>query len=130
VFPATERLEAESIMSAPADPTPKDPILDALWDRVLSAWDDDKAHAALLDHALRTQTLPDIAGRYRGLVDDPARGERAKKKLDAIVIAATQSLLAMKTPRPEKIPLSITLTAFAVCALLLGWLAWAMWGPR
>ena len=30
-----------------------DPIFDALWARVLEAWDDEKRHAALLDHALR-----------------------------------------------------------------------------
>jgi hypothetical protein len=107
-----------------------DPVLDALWDRVLTAWDEDKPHAALLDHALRVQALPEVAGRYRSLVDDPARGPTAKKKLDLIVLTATQSLLAMKTPPPVKIPLPITLSAFGVCLLLLGWLAWALWGPR
>jgi hypothetical protein len=33
----------------------KDPVLEALWKRVLEAWDDDKTHAALLDHAMRSQ---------------------------------------------------------------------------
>jgi hypothetical protein len=107
-----------------------DPVIEALWDRVLAAWDDDKPHAALLDHALRAQALPELAGRYRSLVDDPARGPLAQKKLDLIVLTATQSLLAMKTPKPGKIPLAITLSAFGVCAVLLGWLAWALWGPR
>ena len=108
----------------------KDPVLDALWDRALAAWDDDKPHAALLDHALRAQTLPELAGRYRALDSDPGRGAVAKKKLDLIVLAATQSLMAMKTPKPAKTPLAITLSAFGVCFLLLGWLAWALWGPR
>jgi hypothetical protein len=112
------------------DESAKDPVLDALWDRVLTAWDDDKPHAALLEYALRSQGLPEIAGRYRTLVDDPQRGPAAKKKLELIVLTATQSLMAMKTPKPAKIPLSITLSAFGVCALLLGWLAWALWGPR
>jgi hypothetical protein len=112
------------------DESTKDPVLDALWDRVLGAWDDDKPHAALLEHALRSQGLPEIAGRYRSLVDDPQRGPAAKKKLELIVLTATQSLMAMKTPKPAKIPLAITLSAFGVCALLLGWLAWALWGPR
>ena len=68
------------------------------------------------------------AKRYRGLVDDPDKGAMAKRKLDAIVLAATQMLMAMKTPKPGKVPLPITLSAFGVCAVLLGWLAWAMWG--
>jgi hypothetical protein len=106
------------------------PVLDALWKRVLEAWDDNATHAALLDYAVRAQALPEIAGRYRALVDDPQRGPVAKKKLDGIVVAATQMLMSMKTPNPGKVPLPITLTAFAVCALMLGWLALALWGKR
>jgi hypothetical protein len=112
------------------DESARDPVLEVLWDRVLAAWEDERPHAALLEHALRAQALPELAGRYRSLVDDPARGPAAQKKLDLIVLTATQSLLAMKTPKPAKIPLPITLSAFGVCALLLGWLAWALWGPR
>jgi hypothetical protein len=110
------------------DEDPKDPVLDALWARVMEAWDDDKPHHAALEHALRVQALPDLAGRYRALVDDPAKGPRAKKRLDAIVVAATQMLMSMKTPKPGKVPLPITLTAFAICVLLLSWLGWAVWG--
>ncbi|HEX8790258.1 MAG TPA: hypothetical protein VF765_04850 [Polyangiaceae bacterium] len=106
----------------------KDPVLEALWKRVLEAWDDDKTHAALLDHALRAQLLPDIAGRYRALSEDPEKGPLAKKKLDGIVVAATQMLMSMKTPKPGKTPLPITLSAAGVAALLLGWLAWELWG--
>ena len=40
-----------------------DPVLEALWERALAAWDDDKPHAALLDHAPRAQALPALAGR-------------------------------------------------------------------
>jgi hypothetical protein len=97
---------------------------------VTSAWDDEKTHGAILDHALRAQALPELAGRYRALADDAERGPLAKKKLEVIVLAATQSMLAMKTPPRMRVPLSITLSAFALCALLLGWLAWAFWGPR
>jgi hypothetical protein len=107
-----------------------DPILDALWQRALATWDDDKVHVAVLDYALRAQALPEVAGRYRALVRDPDRGERAQKRLDALVAAATATLFATKTPKVEKVPLSITLSAFGLCAALLGWLAWALWGPR
>ena len=105
-----------------------DPVLDALWARVLEAWDDDKAHAALLDHAIRAQALPDVAGRYRSVADDPDKGALAKKKLDAIVMAATQMLMSMKTPKPGKTPLPITLSAVGISVLLLAWLAWEVLG--
>ncbi|HXN34247.1 MAG TPA: hypothetical protein VN894_20440 [Polyangiaceae bacterium] len=114
-------------MSDPADDQCSDPVTDALWKRVLDAWDDDATHAALLDHALRVQALPEIAGRYRALADDPDKGLVAKRKLDGIVVAATQLLMSMKTPNPAKVPLSITLTAFAIFVLMLGWLALAVW---
>jgi hypothetical protein len=112
------------------DDTRGDPLLEALWTRVLEAWEEDKVHGALLDYALRAEALPEIAGRYRALTSDPERGARAQKRLDALVAAATASLFATKTPKPEKLPASITLSAFGVCALLLGYLAWALWGPR
>ncbi len=113
-----------------ADEEPTDAVLEALWKRVLEAWDEEKMHAALIDHAIRERQLPEVAGRYRALADDPERGALAKKKLDAIVVAATQMLMAMKTPKPGKVPIPITLTAFGVCAVLLAWLGWAMWGHR
>jgi hypothetical protein len=109
------------------DPSEADPILEALWRRVLEAWDDDKAHAALIDHGLRTQALPELASRYRALAADADKRAVAKAKLDAIVAAATQMLWSMKTPVPGKVPLPITLSAFGICAVLLTWLAWAMW---
>lgn len=109
---------------------PVDPVLDALWKRVLESWDDERTHAALLDHAVRAQALPEIAGRYRKLADDPDKGPLAKKKLDAIVLAATQMLMSMKTPKPGKTPIGITLSAAGICLVLLGWLAYALWGPR
>ena len=110
------------------DDEPKDAVLEALWKRVLDAWNDEKTHAALIEHAMREQRLPETAGRYRALIDAPDKGAVAKRKLDAIVLAATQMLMAMKTPKPGKVPLPITLSAFGVCALLLAWLGWAMWG--
>jgi len=105
-------------------------VLEALWERVMTAWDDDAVHAALLDHAVRSQRLPEIAGRYRALAGDPDKADVAKKKLDGIVLAATQMLVAMKTPKPGKVPLPITLTAFALCVVMLGWVALAIWGKH
>lgn len=107
-----------------------DVVFEKLWQRVVEAWDDEKVHGAFLDYAIRAQKLPDAAGRYRSLKDDPARSALAKKKLDGIVLAATQMLMSMKTPPRTKVPLSITLSAFAVCLILLGWVAFLVFGRR
>jgi hypothetical protein len=107
---------------------PSDPVLEALWSRVVEAWDDEKPHAALLEHAMRAQLLPVIARRYRKLATDPTKASVANRQLDAIVQCATQALLSMKMPRPQGTPLSITLSAFGVCLFLIAWLAYAIWG--
>jgi hypothetical protein len=104
-----------------------DLVFDTLWSRVLEAWDEDRTHAALIDYALRAQRLPEAAGRYRALVGDPAKGALAKKKLDAIVIAATQMMLAMKSPPGRgKVPWPITLSALAIAAFILGLIAYGL----
>jgi hypothetical protein len=109
----------------------EDPLFEALWKRVLEAWDDDKPHAALLEHAIRAQKLPDAAGRYRALKDDKEKGARAQKKLDGIVIAATQMLMSMQTPRPPKrTPWWLTLLAGLVMVVLLGWLTMIIFRRR
>jgi hypothetical protein len=110
------------------DDEESDPVFEALWKRALDAWHEDAVHAALLNHAIRAQALPQIAGRYRALVDDPEKGAIAKMRLEGVVAAATQLLMSMKTPVPGKVPLPITLSAFAICALMLGWLALTLWG--
>lgn len=104
----------------------KDPIFEALWQKTLEAWDDDKAHAALLEHALREKMLPDLAGRYRVVRDDPERGEMANKRIDAILTAATQMLFTMKTPKPTKTPSWLFWSALLTCAVMLMYVAYAM----
>jgi hypothetical protein len=105
-----------------------DPLMDALWSRALEAWDDDKVHLALLDHAMRAQALPELAGRYRVIQDsgDEAKGPMAKKRLDAIVVAATHMLFAMKTPGREKLPRSITYSAVGICVFMVSLVAYAI----
>ncbi len=103
-----------------------DRLLEALWKQVDEGWDDEKRHAAVLEYALRSGKLPDIAGRYRLLKEDAARGPRAQKQLDAIVLSATQMMFAMKTPERAKIPLPITLSAVSVSLALLALLAYAL----
>jgi len=106
-------------------------ILDALWSRALEAWDDDKPHQALLEYALREQKLPEVAGRYREIKEkDAEKAARAQKKLDGIVIAATQMLTAMKTPERAKVPAGMTAAVLGVCLLLLAWLLHAVLARR
>jgi hypothetical protein len=100
----------------------KDAILEALWRRTLEAWDDDKPHAAVLEHALRSEKLPDLAGRYRALKDDPEKGARAAKKIDGIVVAATQMLMATKTPARTKTPWQWNAAAALMFAIVISWL--------
>lgn len=99
--------------------------MDELWAKVLEEWGDEKRHAAILAYALQTENLPDLAGRYRALKDDPEKGEYAQKRIDAIVIAATQMLAAMKTP-PPKSNKPLTIVVAILCACVMSWLAWTV----
>jgi hypothetical protein len=103
-------------------------VFEALWTRTLAAWDDDKPHRAILEHALKTEQLPDLAGRYRALSDDPVKGERAKKKIDGIVVAATQLMLATKTPVRTKTPWQWNVGAALVFMLVCAWLSYQLFG--
>jgi hypothetical protein len=127
----TDEPRTPDTASAPGEAAPPDAtgdlVFDTLWSRVLEAWDDDRTHAALIDYSLRAQRLPDAAGRYRALAGDPAKGAVAKKKLDAIVIAATQMMLAMKSPAARgKVPWPITLSALAIAAFIFGLIAYGL----
>lgn len=108
----------------------RDAIFEALWRRCLEAWDDDKPHAAILEHSLKSEKLPDLAGRYRALKDDPEKGARAQKKIDAIVVAATQMLMATKTPPRTKTPWQWTLAAGIMFIVVITYLFWALIIPH
>ncbi len=101
-----------------------DAVFNALWTRVLEAWDDDKPHQLALSYAIEHQMLPEIAGRYRKLLADAEKGARAKKKIDGIVVAATQLLLATKTPPREKVPWTWTASVAIVMVLVIAFLAY------
>ncbi|WP_146654605.1 hypothetical protein [Labilithrix luteola] len=107
-----------------------DALFTSLWNRCLEAWDDDKPHQALLDHALRNEMLPQLAGRYRSLKDDPEKGARAQKKIDGIVVAATQMLFATKTPAVTKTPWQWTASFAVACLFVLAWLTYKIFLHR
>lgn len=121
------KTESESESRPPAEDDlvsigDKDAIFEALWKRTLEAWDDDKPHAAILEHALKSEKLPDLAGRYRALKEDPEKGARAQKKIDGIVIAATQMLMATKTPARTKTPWQWVASAALMFVIVCAWL--------
>ncbi|MEO8874718.1 MAG: hypothetical protein ABI461_03945, partial [Polyangiaceae bacterium] len=64
----------------------------------------------------------------RELNDDPVKGARAKKQLNAIVVAATQMMLSTKAIRPESArpPWFVTASAVAVCLFLLMLMTYAV----
>jgi hypothetical protein len=102
-------------------------VFDALWARVLENWTDDKAHGAFLEFVIREKMLPDAAGRYRAIKDaNDERSPLAKKRIDAIVIAATQMLTELKSPPPEKNNRWLTVAVFIGCVILLFILARAV----
>jgi hypothetical protein len=111
---------------AEASEEPSGDALELLWKRALEAWDDPKPHAALLELALQTERLPDLAGRYRALVGDAEKGAVAKKRIDAILAAATQLLMSMKTPKPAKNPPWLLGIAAVFFVVTMGYLAWAI----
>jgi hypothetical protein len=107
-----------------------DAVFHALWGRVLEAWDDDKPHALALSYAIEHQMLPEIAGRYRKLLDDPEKGARAKKKIDGIVVAATQLLMATKSEPRQKVPWTWTASVAIVMVLVIAFLAYKLFAHR
>jgi hypothetical protein len=108
----------------------KDAVFELLWKRTLEAWDDDKPHRAILEHALASEKLPDLAGRYRALSNDPDKGTRAQKKIDGIVVAATQLLMATKTPPRSKTPWQWTASIAFVFAVVCAWLFYQLFVPH
>jgi hypothetical protein len=118
---------AHAATTTPSETPPTgDPLFDALWAKVLAGWEDDKVHGAILEYSVGAERLPDLAGHYRALSEDPTKGLRAKKRLDAIVIAATQMMMSMKTTPATTVPLSITLTVAGLFACAVAFVAYAM----
>lgn len=114
-----------------------DAAFDALWNRVVEAWPDDKPHHALIEYAVRTHKLPETAGLYKALADvegpfkdDEAKRELAQKRLNGVVMAATQLLLSTKTSAPTKTPLMWNVTAVVMCAVILSYLTYRIFLSR
>jgi hypothetical protein len=90
-----------------------DAALEALWKRVTDDWADDAAHGSFLRHCQETEQLAEAAARYGGMKGDRERGPSALKKLDAVALLATSSMLATRTEAERPLP-----RWFVVAALL------------
>jgi hypothetical protein len=97
-----------------------DPVLDALWKKVLDEWEDDKRHAAFIEHCRAVGGLAEAAARYRGMAGDRERGPEAEKRLKSILAVALVELEALRTPAPERSSRtrSIVLTLLFMAATL------------
>jgi len=97
-----------------------DPTLEALWKRVLDAWDDDRAHGAFLDHCQSSDRLVEAAVRYRGMTGDHARAAVAEKKLKAVALLALTRLEVSRTsaPRARSEALSLSLLVLFISATI------------
>jgi hypothetical protein len=101
----------------------EDPLLAALWKKVSDDWDNEAAHGAFLEHCIRTQNLPYAAGLYRAIKEENSeRSEKAKKKIDAIVIAAMQMMNQAKTPADPRNNRWLSFVAFLISLGLLVYL--------
>jgi hypothetical protein len=105
-------------------------MLELLWTRVLEGWDEDGPHRAILEHAVKCERLPDLASRYRALKNDPEKGARAQKKIDGIVVAATQLMMATRTPPTTKTPWTWTAAATLVFVIVSAWLFYVLFVPH
>lgn len=104
-----------------------DPI-EAAWQDVLDAWDDEASHKKFLMLCSATDRLGEAGRRYREIADaDDGRRERAQAQIDELLGLAMQNLSKLKTEPPKEGARSVMfLIAFAVSAALIVGALWAM----
>ena len=95
-----------------------DPILEALWKKVVDDWDDDSAHGAFLSHCQDTQQLPEAAARYKGMTGDHERSASAEKRLGGVALLAMASLQHEHHSDPRRAPrwVAVLISLFFVLA--------------
>lgn len=96
-----------------------DPGIEALWAHVLDHWEDEKAHAAFLQHCDQLNQLPEAAARYRGMTGDHTRANTAEQKLKAVAALAFAKLESQRSPPVPERRFWLTAVAF-LFAILAG----------
>jgi hypothetical protein len=85
------------------------------WDQAVASWDDPARHDALLAAVAATQSYAWAAARYRERVGDPV----ADRALERLRKAATATMLATATVRPDETHLPYRNTLVVLIALLI-----------
>jgi hypothetical protein len=102
--------------------------LDTLWAAADRDWDNEKVHVALLEFALRENRLADLAAKYRAQTAVPERAPLAKRRLDALTVAAMQWMAAAKTPKRERMPQALVWTTLTISISLILFAWWGVFG--
>ncbi len=112
-----------------------DPVIEALWAKVLHAWNEDDRHKAFLAYCREANVLDEAARRYRGVVDGSERGieatpevvEEAKKRLSAVAVVAVATLQADRTePGAPGMHRTVRFVGYLVFVLIMALLAYAL----
>jgi hypothetical protein len=98
-----------------------DPTLETLWKNVVDNWNNDAAHATFLQHCQSTEQLAEAAARYAGMRGDRDRSESAKKRLDAVTLLATTSLLSSRADPVPTLPKWFTVAVLIVFSAMGGY---------
>lgn len=100
--------------------------LDAAWAELEAHWNDAGAHKKFLALADTLDQLPDAGRRYRLVREsDPARAERAKQQVDALLVLAMSRMKAEKSPEP-KARRRLDFIALGISAALVAAAFWSM----
>jgi hypothetical protein len=92
-----------------------------LWKRVVDHWEDTSTHGAFLEYCQRTGALSDAATRYRGMAGDRDRGPEAQRRLQGVVLLATQAMMAERTPPRRGLPAWLVALAALLCSVGVGY---------
>lgn len=107
----------------------EDPV-EATWQEVLAAFDDEAAHKKFLTLCAGLDRLGEAGARYRPIKDDAEdpRSEMAKKQVDRLLVLAMQNLDAIKTPptRKRSIRTILLLVALGVSGALIAHSLWSV----
>jgi hypothetical protein len=73
--------------------------VDEAWEELGRKWEDDAAHRRFVAFCSATGSLAEAGGRYRSVIEsDPARAERARRQIGAVMAAALLTLEGSREP--------------------------------
>jgi len=89
------------------------------WRELEARWTEEAAHRRFIAFCAAQGALAEAGRRYRELRErDPARSEEAKRRLDAVLSAAMQSMELARTHKPPK-PKRMHWVIVGMCAFLV-----------